>query len=375
MGAGTTQWRGRGGDDRFDSGDAGEAAVVLMLIGVALALAAALVAVGVAAGVVARARPGPLLRAIRRRPAPATTPIPIAGTGVTVTAPAGFSLASRFSGLENPRVGAWIMVSTLPAPAEEVIAGFTAEALRSRGMTLRSARDARVAGRPARLLRLRQRTEGTTLQKWMAIVGDGDTTLLVVAACPRWRNPGLRTLMPAMVLSLSWAPETDSDPFVGLPFRLRETEHLTIRNRLQAMLMLAPSAGVEGLAQDPFVVVAASASPAGSDDLDPLARQRLLQTEALAEPMVIRASPLRVNGYPAFELTARGRDRQSGETLGLYQLLLHAGDTLVLAQGMVDISRFRQWLPEFRAIGRSITVVGRPDRPDCDNGRAEDSDG
>lgn len=84
--------------------------------------------------------------------------IAIPGTRVTIEPPPDFVLASQFPGVQNAEIASAIMVSELPAPMEAFTAGFTAEELLSRGMTLRSSEQATVAGRPVRLISVKENT-------------------------------------------------------------------------------------------------------------------------------------------------------------------------------------------------------------------------
>jgi hypothetical protein len=282
--------------------------------------------------------------------------IAIPGTKVSLEPPPGFVLASQFPGVQNAELASSIMINELPAPVEGVTAGFTAQGLLSRGMTLRSSEEATVAGRPGRLLSVTQVANGATFEKWMAAFGNSSATVLVVATYPQTLASELRAPMRTAVLSATWNPDAKLDHFDGLSFRIRESEHLKIQNRVQNMLLLSHPSRSPSAPSEPFAVVGSSHSPVQIDDLELFARQRITQTAQISDLRDIRGGSLEVAGRPAYEITAKAKDLKSGESLSVYQFLLVEGDTYYLMQGMVGESRFDEYLPEFRAIAQSLEI-------------------
>lgn len=299
-----------------------------------------------------------LLIAIGTNLAAGATPevIGIPGTRVSIEAPPDFVLASQFAGLQNPELASSIMISELPAPVAGVTAGFTAEGLLSRGMTLRSSEEVSVAGRPRRLISVTQVANGTTFEKWMAAFGNSSATVLVVATYPQTLASKLRAPMRSAVLSATWNPDARLDPFDGLSFRIRESKHLKIQNRVQNTILLAHPARSPSSPAEPFAVVGSSYSPVRIDDLERFARQRVTQTAQISDLRDIQGGYVEAAGRPAYEITARANDLESGESLSVYQLVLVEGDTYYLMQGMVGESRFDEYLPEFREVARSLEI-------------------
>jgi hypothetical protein len=248
------------------------------------------------------------------------------------------------------------VITELPAPVEEITAGFTAEGLLSRGMTLLSSEEATVAGLRGRLFSVTQMANGATFEKWMAVFGNSSATVLVVATYPQTLASELRTTMRSAALSATWNPDAKVDLFDGLSFRIRESEHLKIKSRLQNTLLLAPPEHSSGSPAEPFVVVGSSHSPVQVDDLEGFARRRLVQTAKIANLRDIEGASAEAAGLPAYELTARASDPESGESLAVYQLVLVSGSSYYLVQGMVGESAFDDYLKEFREVARSLEI-------------------
>ncbi len=281
----------------------------------------------------------------------------IPGTKVSIEPPPGFVVASQFPGVQNTELASSILISELPAPVEGVTAGFTKEGLLSRGMTLVSSEEATLAGLPGRLFSVTQIANGATFEKWMAAFGNSSATVLVVATYPQALAAELRAPLRSAVLSATWKPDAKLDPFEGLSFRIRESEHLKIQNRVQNMLLLAHPERSPSSPSQPFAVVASSLSPVQIDDLELFARQRIAQTAKISDLKDIQGAAVEVAGRPAYEITAKAKDLKSGDSLLVYQLLLVEGKTYYLMQGMVGESLAEEYLPEFRAIAQSLEIL------------------
>ena len=64
------------------------------------------------------------------------------------------------------------MINELPAPYQSLVDGFTAEALKSRGMTLVTKQTIDFNGSKATIMDLTQSANGTTYLKQMLVFGD-----------------------------------------------------------------------------------------------------------------------------------------------------------------------------------------------------------
>jgi hypothetical protein len=62
--------------------------------------------------------------------------IKVPGTKCSLIPPSGFVAITNFSGFQSSETGASIMINELPAPYQQLVDGFTAEALKTHGMIL-----------------------------------------------------------------------------------------------------------------------------------------------------------------------------------------------------------------------------------------------
>lgn len=284
-------------------------------------------------------------------------PIEIPGTKVALEAPDGFVLATQFSGLVNEELVSSIVISELPAPYDAMAEGFTKEAMAGQNMNLLASEEVEISGRPGRLLYVTQVVGGAVYEKRMAVTGNDVATLMLVATYPQAIAARMRAPMHASLLSATWQADAAVDRFEGLPFRIRETEHLKIRNRVQHTLLLAPPQRTTAAsASEPFAIVGSSHSPVRIDDVELFARQRITQTAKISDLREIRGEGRRVDGRPAYEITAKARDLDTGAPLAVYQFVVVAGETYYLIQGMVGETLSKPYLAEFRQLAASLEI-------------------
>ena len=279
----------------------------------------------------------------------------IPGTKVSIDSPQSFALSSRFAGMENVEKGASIMVTEIPAAVDHTTAGFTEENLEARGMQLLSSEDVMVGEQKGMLYGLKQQARGIMFEKWMVALGDARTSILVVATYPEAFSEELKSTMRTALLSASWDPGIVTGQFEGLSYRISETDELKIQHRMQNMLLLSAPGSSRG-PETPLIVVGSSFSQQQISNIEDFSRLRIDQTQKITDVSAIEGVDKTVDGRPAYELTARAKDKQSGTPVAVYQLIVVDGQTYYIAQGLVGESSREQYLPQFRAVAESITI-------------------
>src|SRR5689334_3727314 len=111
-------------------------------------------------------------------------PVPIPGTKYSLVPPEGFEAATSFSGFQDKATGSSIMISEIPAPYQQMADGFTAEALKSRGMTLVSKDVIDFNKARATYFKVTQQANGVTYLKDILVFGNEQHTVLVNGIYP-----------------------------------------------------------------------------------------------------------------------------------------------------------------------------------------------
>jgi len=286
----------------------------------------------------------------------AATPQRVTGTKVSIEPPPGFQFAPALPGFVQTDSGASIVVNEIPGPVKQLKAGMTEEQLGAQGMMLLESRTTAVGEHSALLLHAMQVAGTTQFEKWILIFGNESASVLLVASYPQGVIPDPGPALKGAILSASWNPDQKLDPLEGLPFRITPAGSLQIGERVSSMIVLTRG-GVRTPVppEEPMLVVGASFSEVRIDDLEAFSRQRITRTPEITDLSDLRGRPTKVNGMPAWELTARAKDAKTGTPIHVYQLLVAEQTSYFLAQGLVGSSQAEEFLPQFRAVGQSLT--------------------
>ena len=278
-------------------------------------------------------------------------PVRVTGTAVTLSPPPGFTPSARFPGFERADLQSSIMVTELPAPVAGLTRGMNAPGLASRGMTLISSERPQIGGGPALLLHVSQTAAGTLFLKWMLVVGDAKSSVMIVGTFPKSAEAELSAAMKAAVMSARWKASAAPDSFEGLPFTVSGTPALKIAGRVSNMLMLTES-GKMGPQGPGFALLALGSSVAAVriDDLKTFSETRARQTKQLKGITISQGRSTTVDGNAAYELVANGTDIATEGPVTLYQVISPVNGGYFLAQGMVTSTRANALVPEFRKV-------------------------
>jgi hypothetical protein len=285
--------------------------------------------------------------------------VSVPGTRVSLEPPPGFALADRFPGFGHAESGASILITDMPAPVAEVRKGMSAEGLAGRGMTVLSSETVTSGAGEVLLVAATQRAGQAEVSKWMAISGDADHTLIVLATYPTGHAATLAAPLRAAVLSAQRSAAAP-DMLAGLPFALVESGALKIATRVGNALLLTEGGVQRTLGPgEPLLVAAASLSEVDLDDLGAFAERRLRQTEQLVAPWKSSGQELEIAGLRAWELAGEAADKRNGQPVKVYQLIVADGPRdYFIVQGLVSPARWDELLPQFRAVAHSLRKRG-----------------
>jgi hypothetical protein len=279
----------------------------------------------------------------------------VPGTKLSLEPPPDFVLAEQFPGFQRADAGASIMVTEMPAPVAKIRAGFTRDALASRGMTLVERTSTTASGRDAMLLHVTQTAQGVLFEKWLLVFGDEAQTVMIAATFPESVSESLSDPIRRSVLSVRWDPEQQVGLFDGLTFRVSETPSLKISTRMSnALLLTTTGQKTVDNPEDPIAVVGTSVGSVEIADLEAFSRRRLAQTVQIADLSNVDGRPGKVDGMQAYELRADAKDVKTGTPLKVYQMLITDGSVYFIVYGQVGRGKAGQYLPEFEQLAASL---------------------
>ena len=280
----------------------------------------------------------------------------VRGTDLRLQPPPGLEESDRFPGFALESSQASIMVTQLPTPPEAIIAGFTAEALLTRGMVLEEQEEIEFSGNAALFVRATQVVQGLEFEKLILILGDSGRTALVVASYPSQIASQMRAPMRESLRSATWENAQEGVNLEGLPFSIEESENFSIYQRFSDALLLTKDGAVPPLPQEaPFIVVAPSFVEISETDVAELALSKL-QTKDYESYALLLEETLEIAVLPAYEIQASAVDVMSGNAVGLYQLLIldRPGKRYFRILAQTAPEELAQWLPQLRQVARSL---------------------
>lgn len=275
--------------------------------------------------------------------------------GISIRHPEGFEKAKSFEGFEQPEIQASVMAVRIPGPYSKVIAGFTREHMKARGWTLHSREEVKVDGVAGILVHFEQPAGGQVFLKWSLSFGDQQQTTMVTATFPKTRERELSARLKSAVLSTRPERAPGRDPAADLPFTIAASEKLRLTAGLSKTLAYTKDGVIPTRSpKDPLFIAAPALGKVIAADKRQFAERRLYQTAHTKRLMVESTVPITIDGLHGYESLAEGEDAQSGTPLVIYQVILFDNDSYILMQGLVGTDLRDEYLPEFKAIARSL---------------------
>lgn len=245
----------------------------------------------------------------------AQTPIP--GTKYTLNVPPGFEVATSFSGIQNNANGSSIVISEIPAPLVKMNEGFTAEALKSRGMTLTNDSQVAYDQSQARLLELSQTANGILYLKQILIFGNEQQTILVTGTYPETTKEQAATIRNA-ILSVEHNQDQNDNPFDPVTFTIDvPASDFKLAKYLMGSLIYTRDGQ---LPSDKAMFVAGnSISKVNIPDRKEYSLERLKSLPEGESIVVQEISPVELNGLTGFAILADNTNDNSR----IYQVMLY----------------------------------------------------
>lgn len=246
------------------------------------------------------------------------TSVAITGTKCSMIPPATFVPATRFNGFQNEENGASIILTELPAPYQQMVEGFTPEALQSKGMKLVSKETIDHSGSKATLLKVTQSANGVNYIKLILLFGTTDYTVIVNGIFPETQQKLESTIKSAIVTTAYNASQTEN-PAAAVNFTVDVTgTEFKLAKSISGNLMYSTDGKIP--TTKPTFIAGGSVS-AASGDRRRFAEQRL-KSLPKGELMVIKqTNEVTINGLPGYEIIADGKNKE-GKPILVYQVML-----------------------------------------------------
>jgi hypothetical protein len=275
--------------------------------------------------------------------------------GIKMRQPVGFEKADTFDGFGHRESQSSIMALSIPAPAKKLSAGFTKEAISSRGWVFRDRQEIKIDGVPGVLVHFEQAAGGKVFLKWSVVFGDEDRSTIITATFPKELEKKESARLKAVLLTTRLERVEKPAPGTDLPFSLVPSKKLKSTTGISKTLVYTKEGTFPARSpRDPLFIVTQSVGKPGAGDQKTFAERRLRQTAHTKELSIRSSENIAVDGFKGYETIAEAKDEKSDTPLVVYQVMLFRGDSYVIMQGLVGVEHCDEYLPEFKAMARSL---------------------
>ena len=295
-------------------------------------------------------------------PALAADPVFPTNSRIGLTPPPGFTPSTRFPGFDNPTEKAVILLSDLPGEAyADLEKGFTDEALKGRGMTVKS-------------------REPVTFKdgKGIIISGPNDSsnpkrhdTIMIANVS------GLTTIISMQMVETAQATLTDkivrdslktvavrqqvpeAEQLSVLPYKIGDLAKFRIIRSGQdgvAILTDGPKDAVDAVAQ-PFMLIGVTPGEAPKpEERDAFARRMFGTAPGIKDIKITRAEPLRIGQAQGYEILAEAKDANSGTDVTTVQWIRFGKSAHLQMFAIVRRAAWNDVFPRLRQIRDGVEM-------------------
>lgn len=277
--------------------------------------------------------------------------IKVSGTKCSLIPPNGFVAATTFSGFQNAETGASIMINELPAPYQTLVDGFTAEALKSRGMILLKKQTIDFNGSKATLINLTQSANGTIYLKQMLVFGDTKGTVLVNGIYPE-SSKDIESQIKGALLSTVYNDSQKENPLEAATFTIdiKDTDFKLIKY-MSGSLLYSTDGKIP--TEKPTLIVGNSIAKVASQNQKKYAEERLKKLPRGEFSVIREIQEVTIDNLKGFEIVADGKTKKNKTEL-VYQVMLfnENGDYYIIVGQTKD--DFEKYLKSFKKIAKTF---------------------
>ena len=277
--------------------------------------------------------------------------VKVAGTKCSLIPPDGFVAATTFSGFQDNKLGASIMINEIPAPYQTVVDGLNADALKTRGMTLVSKQIVDFNNSKATLINVTQPANGTIYLKQMLVFGDTKQTVLVNGIYPE-ASKSIEAKIKEALLSTVYNPSQNDNPLDAATFTIdvENTEFKLIKYMAGSLLY---STDGKIPTEKPTLIVGNSLAKIPTQNQKSYAEERLKKLPRGDQSVIKQINEITIDNLKGYEIIADGKTKDNMPEL-VYQVMLFndKGDYYIIVGQAKE--EFQKYLETFRQVSKTF---------------------
>jgi hypothetical protein len=277
--------------------------------------------------------------------------IKVSGTKCSLIPPSDFVKATTFSGFQNIETGSSIMINELPTAYQPLVAGFTAAALKTKGMTLVSKQTIDFNGSEAMLINVTQSANGTTYIKQILIFGDTKVTVLVNGIYPKAAK-NIELKIKTALLSTVYDASQNENSLEAATFtiEIKDTDFKLIKY-MSGSLLYSTDGKIP--TEKPTLIVGNSISKISPQNQKKYAEERIRKLPRGEHNVIKEIKEITIDNLKGYEIVADGKTK--GDKLELlYQAILFndQGDYYIIVGQAKE--EFKKNLDSFKKITKTF---------------------
>ncbi len=277
--------------------------------------------------------------------------IKVSGTKCSLIPPSGFVVATSFSGFQNAETGASIMINELPAPYQSISDGFTADALKSRGMTLVKKETIDFNGSKATLFNLTQSANGTTYIKQMLVFGDTKGTVLVNGIYPE-ASKDIEAKIKNALLSTVYNTSQNDNPLEVSTFTIdtKDTDFKLIKY-MSGSLLYSTDGKIP--TEKPTLIVGNSLAKIPTQNQKKYSEERLKKLPRGEFNQIKTIKEITIDNLKGYEIVANGKTKDDKAELVYQVMLFNENSDYYIIVGQAK-EEFDKYLESFKKVTKTF---------------------
>lgn len=274
------------------------------------------------------------------------------GSAIGLAPPAGMVESAQFAGFEDRDHNASLLVVDMPPEAyDQIAAGFSDQALATKGIAVETREPFAIKGAKAVLFSGHQTAGPVRVRKLVLLVGTGELTGIVTFQVPEadaaaYPDAAVRAAFETVAF------RSVTDQAGALPFALTNLagfRPVRVLGGTTLLLTDGPKDAMDGPEQAVFVVSIAGGAPR-DDERRQFALRALATVPGVKDLRLDRAEPQRIGGQAGFEVMATGVDARTGTPIKLVQWLRFGPSAYIRMVGITRVDAFPDTYDRLRAL-------------------------
>ena len=243
----------------------------------------------------------------------------VPGTKCSLIPPTGFVATTNFSGFQSSETGASIMINELPVPYQQMADGFTAEALKTRGMNLISKQIIDFNNSKATLIMVTQPANSITYLKQILIFGDAKGSVLVNGIYPE-ASKSVEGKIKDALLSTVYNTSQNDNPLEAAQFTINvEGTDFKVAKFIAGSLIY--SVDVKIPTNKPTLIVGSSLAKVSAPSQKQYAQERIKKLPRGEFNVIKEIKETNIDSLNGYEIVADGKTADNQPEL-IYQVML-----------------------------------------------------